>query len=318
MLGTSFRGRLAHLRGDVARAEGDVQMAVRLLAMHTDLRALPPLGAHLVDTLVERGEIDDADRMLAAAGLAGRIPRAPWINELLFQRGRLRLAQGRLDEGIADLIEAGRREEATGRINPAATPWASSVAVALAARGRADEARAGVHEELRRAREWGVARPIGVALRALGLLEGGEEGIALLREAVAELERSPARLEHARALTDLGAALRRANRRAEAREPLREALETARAGGAVAVARRAHEELTATGERLRPLAAAGAEALTPSERRVAELAAGGQTNREIAQGLFLTIKTVETHLSASYRKLDISSRRELAAALSAE
>jgi DNA-binding CsgD family transcriptional regulator len=146
-------------------------------------------------------------------------------------------------------------------------------------------------------------------------LEGGERGLELLRESLSVLEASPARLEHARTLAEYGAALRRANRRAEAREPLRAALEWARPAGALAVARRAHEELEATGEKVRPLLEGGIDSLTPSERRVAALAAEGHTNREIAQSLFLSIKTVEGHLSNAYRKLDVSSRRELSAVL---
>lgn len=129
------------------------------------------------------------------------------------------------------------------------------------------------------------------------------------------LETSPHRLEYARALADHGAALRRANQRSEARERLRAALELARRGGALAIAKRAHEELEASGEKLRPLLAGGVESLTPSERRVAQLAAEGLTNREVAQSLFLTVKTVETHLSHAYSKLGIGSRSELPAAL---
>jgi DNA-binding NarL/FixJ family response regulator len=92
----------------------------------------------------------------------------------------------------------------------------------------------------------------------------------------------------------------------------------ARPDGALAIARRAHEELEATGERLRPLLAGGVESLTPSERRVAAMAAEGKTNRAIAQELFLTVKTIEAHLSSAYRKLDIGSRAELSEAFSAE
>ena len=181
--------------------------------------------------------------------------------------------------------------------------------------GQHAEAKAVAEQELEGARAWGLARRIGIALRTLGLLEGGERGLELLRESLGVLEASPARLEHARTLAEYGAALRRANRRAEAREPLRAALDWARGSGALAVARRAHEELEATGEKLRPLLAGGVESLTPSERRVAALAADGHTNREIAQSLFLSVKTVEGHLSNAYRKLDISSRRELSAVL---
>ncbi|HZB74630.1 MAG TPA: helix-turn-helix transcriptional regulator, partial [Solirubrobacteraceae bacterium] len=111
------------------------------------------------------------------------------------------------------------------------------------------------------------------------------------------------------------AALRRANRRAEARESLRAGMELAGRCGADALSQRAHEELLVAGARPRRLMFSGPEALTPSERRVAELAAEGQSNREIAQALFVTTKTVEVHLTSAYRKLDIGSRVQLAGAL---
>ena len=139
----------------------------------------------------------------------------------------------------------------------------------------------------------------------------GDERLAALEEAVTVLEGSPSRLERAEALADLGAAWRRGGRRADARPPLREALELARRCGAAGLARRAYDELAATGERVRRYTPIGVESLTPSERRVAELAAGGMTNRQIAQTLFVTVKTVETHLAAAYDKLGIRSRREL-------
>jgi DNA-binding NarL/FixJ family response regulator len=120
------------------------------------------------------------------------------------------------------------------------------------------------------------------------------------------------RLEHARALVELGAALRRANHRAEAREPLREGLDLAIRLGATAVRQQAVDELAATGARPRSVRRTGVDALSPSERRVARLAAEGQTNRDIAQALFVTTKTVEVHLSACYRKLGITSRVGLA------
>ncbi len=125
------------------------------------------------------------------------------------------------------------------------------------------------------------------------------------------LDGSPARLARAEALADLGAALRRDRRRADARPPLREALELARRCGAVGLARTAFDELAATGERVRAYTPIGVESLTPSQRRVAELAATGMTNREIAQSLFLTVKTIESHLAAAYDKLGIRSRQEL-------
>ena len=129
------------------------------------------------------------------------------------------------------------------------------------------------------------------------------------------LEHSPARLEHARALVDLGAALRRANRRAEARRELRTGLDLASRCGAWALAERARTELRAAGGRSSDPGGEGAARLTASELRVAELAAGGQSNPEIAQALFVTRKTVETHLGRVYRKLGVAGRGDLARAL---
>ena len=148
----------------------------------------------------------------------------------------------------------------------------------------------------------------------LGRLER-DAGLEQLEEAVAVLAGSNARLEHAKALFALGAALRHARRPAEAREPLREALELAAACGAPVLADAARSELYAAGARPRTDALSGLGALTASERRVVDLAAGGETNRDIAQTLYVTPKTVEVHLSNAYRKLGVRSRRELPEAL---
>jgi DNA-binding NarL/FixJ family response regulator len=144
-----------------------------------------------------------------------------------------------------------------------------------------------------------------------------ERGLEHLHEAVEVLEDSTARLELAEALVALGTALRLTRAPSEAREPLRRALELADRCGADALVARARTELYATGARPRTTAVRGAASLTPSERRVAELAAGGRSNKDVAQALFVTPKTVEVHLSSAYRKLGISSRRELGGALAA-
>ena len=134
---------------------------------------------------------------------------------------------------------------------------------------------------------------------------------------MAELERSTSRLELAEALFALGGALRRARQPTEAREPLRHALELADRCGADALTAEIRAEIYATGARPRSTARQGAESLTASERRVADLAADGRSNKEIAQALYVTPKTVEVHLSNAYRKLSIRSRQQLAVALSA-
>lgn len=160
-----------------------------------------------------------------------------------------------------------------------------------------------------------LPRPLGDALCSAALVAGGDEGLALLREATAVIEPSPAMLVRARVATELGAALRRANQRAEARAPLALGLELAERAGATALVQRAREELIATGARPRRAARTGVSSLTASERRIAQLAANGQTNRDIAQALFVTPKTVEIHLSHTYQKLGIQSRSQLTAAL---
>jgi DNA-binding CsgD family transcriptional regulator len=137
----------------------------------------------------------------------------------------------------------------------------------------------------------------------------------LLRESVEVLGASDAKLEHARSLLELGAADRRAGRRVDARPWLSEALAEARRCEAFGVAARAHEELLATGARPRKILRGGVDALTASERRIAEMARSGMSNREIAQALFVTVRTVEVHLSHAYQKLDIGSRGELDQAL---
>ena len=184
--------------------------------------------------------------------------------------------------------------------------------------GRDAEAAALIEKELDFARVWGAPVGIAVSLRTLGLVTGGPAGLAMLEEAVEILEPTPARVEHARALVEYGAALRRSKRRIEARERLREGVEIAHRLGALALVAQANDELAATGARPRKVVQTGLETLTASERRVAQLAAEDMSNKDIAQALFVTVKTVEVHLSSVYRKLDISSRRQLAPTLAVE
>jgi DNA-binding CsgD family transcriptional regulator len=222
----------------------------------------------------------------------------------------LLLGDGRAEEALAVAEVMGRT--ARHVLHPDWKPWQSLKARALGRLGRRDEAIAAIEAELELARRCGVPATIGRCLRQRGELE---QDIDRLREAAELLAGSPARLEHARALAALGAALRRGRQATEAREPLRQALELAEACACPPLVESVRSELYASGARPRTAALTGVGALTASERRVATLAAEGQTNREIAQTLFVTPKTVEVHLSNAYRKLDIRSRRELPAAL---
>lgn len=232
---------------------------------------------------------------------------------LLGARARVAMSRGDYEQALETLLSAGEQMRAATS-NPGIWSWRSDAAIAAARLGDLDQARELANDELHDARRFGAARPIGIALRAAGLVESGERAVALLREAVAVLERSPAALERARALIDLGGALRRDNRRVDARQPLRRGMELAQRFEALALERRAHDELEATGARPRRRQLSGLAALTPSERRVAELAADGMTNRQIAQQLFVTVKAVQFHLGNVYRKLD-TTREQLAITL---
>jgi DNA-binding CsgD family transcriptional regulator len=198
---------------------------------------------------------------------------------------------------------------------PGFLPWRSQAALAQLALGEREPARRLADEEVELARAFGTPRALGAAKRVAGVVAGGDLGASLVREAIDEFERGDARLERARALTDLGALLRRRNRRTEARELLREALDAAHHAGAKPLERQAETELRATGARPRRIVLTGVDSLTASERRIAELASQGLTNREIAQTLFITARTVEGHLTSVFRKLLLDSRDELPAAL---
>jgi DNA-binding CsgD family transcriptional regulator len=291
---------LALRRGDLPQAESDARTTLELANRHEVVWTRIWSTAFLVNTLLERGELDEADQALAEGRIESALGSAATLHAML-ARGRLRLAQGRRSDAIADLRATG---DSVIVNNPSYVPWRSVLALGLA-HDDPEQARSLAEGELERARELGQPRGIGVALRARGLLSGGEDGIALLTEAVQTLRGSPASLELARALCDLGGAQRRAGQRSAAREPLREALELAQRCDAVPLAQLAREELLATGAHPRRERFSGPDALTPSERRVAEMAAGGLTNREIAEALFVTAKTVGTHLGHIYRKLDL-------------
>ena len=272
----------------------------------------------MINPLVEHGRLSDAEALLVETGVAERHSQSHtlcWAAMLLPARGRLRVAQGRLREGLADLLVCGERYESIANRSPALWAWRSEAALALAALDDQDGATELAAEELRLARELDAPRAVGVALRAAGIVAGDADGLHLLEEAVAVLAQSGAVLERARTLIDYGSALRRTRRPTEARLPLREGLELAARCGAEVLAERARNELAATGAHPRRDRLSGPEALTPSERRVARIAAEGRSNPEIAQELFLTRRTVEAHLTSAYQKLGISSRDELAAAL---
>jgi DNA-binding CsgD family transcriptional regulator len=311
--GLTWSALLALREGQVATAEVEARATLELAGRHELGWAKIWLAVILGQALLERGALSAAGDVLARVPEQVASPTAASAHAL-FALGRLRLEEGRMAEAAAALRSAGQRAIVD---NPNSFPWRSTLALALTT-AEPDAARALAAEELESARRFGQPRGIGVALRACGILRGGAEGIALLAEAADVLRASPARLELARTLYHLGAAQRRAGQRSAARQPLREVLSLAQECGASLLAARVHEEIAATGVHLRRDHLSGPEALTPSERRVAELAAGGLTNREISQTLYVTVKTVGTHLGHIYDKLGLEgpeARERLAAML---
>jgi DNA-binding CsgD family transcriptional regulator len=308
--GSTHRGLVALRAGRLPDAARDLHDALASAREHELFFTLPFIGGYLAETLAEQGCVQDAAAVLTAVPEAALEFAGPAAVTLLAARGAVRLAGGHRSEAVTDLRACGVRLAEMGARNPMVAPWRSTLALALGPEAR-DEATALVAEELALARELGIDRPIGVALLADARLRPSDAAIPVLEEAVEVLEDSPAVLQHARALADLGTALRRAGRTREARGRLRAALDGASRCGATGLAAQITTELHDSGARPRGPWLTGVEALTPSELRVARLAAGGLTNNEIAAELVIAPKTVKHHLGAVYRKLNITTRGEL-------
>jgi DNA-binding CsgD family transcriptional regulator len=305
-LASAVLADVTYQRGDLRAAEAHARAAAEIEPEDA--------VAVLVHVLIELGRLREADDLLEPRWLAADADHL-LLQPIRIANARLRIAQRQADEASNQLLICADWLQRWGACNPGRFPWRSTTAFALVDLGQHDQARGLAEEEVALARALGEPCALGVALRALGLVEQGADGIDLLREAHLELERSEARLEHARALVDYGAAIRRRGHRVDARVPLRTGLDLAHRCGATVLAQRARQELLATGARPRRAVLTGRDALTPTEARVAQMAAEGQSTPEIAQALFVTPKTIETHLGHVYQKLEVHARGDLARAL---
>jgi DNA-binding CsgD family transcriptional regulator len=317
----STLGLLKLRLGALPEADAAARVALRVLLEGDFTPGLAFAATVLADVAVEAGELDEAEALI------GLLPQEGWpagVGTVLIPaaRGRLRLAQGRPADALGDFELCARmfspdvwgaEMRDVGYLHAR-----SGAALALLRLGERESAVEMAQAELAEVRVFGAPRALGIASRVAGLAEGGERGFELLHESVASLRDSPARLELAHSLTELGAALRRSGERKAAAEPLGEGLELAVHCGARRLAARAHGELRTTGARPRRAWRTGVEALTPSELRAVRLAAEGATNREIAHQLYVTLKTVEGHLSRAYTKLGVKGREELPRVLEPE
>jgi DNA-binding CsgD family transcriptional regulator len=310
----STLGLLKLRLGALPEADAAARVALRVLQEGDFRPGLAFAVTVLADVAVEAGDLIEAESLLSL------LPQEGWpagVATVLIPaaRGRLRLAQGRSAEALADFQECaamfspevwGAEIRDVGYLH--ARAGAAQALLRLGERERAHEV---AQAELADVKVFGAPRALGIALRVAGLAQGGEEGVELLVSSVATLRRSPALLERAHSLAELGAALRREGRRSSAREPLAEALDLAARCGARPLAVRVREELKATGARPRREWRTGLEALSPRELRVVQLAVEGRTNREIAYQLYVTLKTIEGHLARAYTKLGIERRGQL-------
>ena len=306
-------------RAGIALRAGELELAEAISERGHEL-AQETGSAHFtampyVPVLLERGRVERALEVVDSLELSGAVLDL-WEGVIvLCQRGAVYTARGELERGIADMLDADRRMAEHGMHLSVLCDWVATASGALVRLGRESEARELVEHELEEARAFGAPRRLAIALSAGGLLEPGEQGLALLREAVQMVQRSPARLAYAHAVVNLGSGLWAQGQREQARQALTQGLDLARRLGALALAEHARSQLLATGARPRRDAISGPAALTPAELRTARMAADGLGNREIAQALFRSTKTVETQLSQTYAKLGISSRSDLVEAL---
>lgn len=297
-------GWLHSRRGDLAAAEADLTTVLTLSREAGMSMAVINAAYFMLDVLLERDGLAEVGELIDQLDLPAVFLKTYAGAMLLETRGRLRIAHNQREAGVVDLRAMGSTLTALG-FGPAVSAWRSSLALGLSA-GCREEALALAGEELSLARATGLARPQGIALRTLGILARPPLGIEALEESAALLADSPARLEQARSLVALGSALRRANQPTQAREPLRAGLDLAYSCGATRLSEQAQQELLAAGGRRRRSSTSDRDSLTASELRIAELAAGGATNSEIAQTLYVSLKTVETHLSHVYAKLGLA------------
>jgi DNA-binding CsgD family transcriptional regulator len=304
------QAQIAYQRGDLERCMLEGRGAIEVGGEFARRLVTP----WQVMVLTEQGHLTEAEQLLGSVGMLGPIPRSVLLTAMLGSRGRLRLAQGDPSRAVDDLAGARDRNAAwlKQRVEP---PWQPLLAEALVLTDRIQEAADEAEAYAKIAPGWGTRRALGHATRMRALVAPRDRAIVLLEEARTHFAASNAGLEYARTLLELGARRRAAGQRRAARAILRDAHDAAHLCRATALCERARAELLLAGGRPRPPAGAGADALTPAERRVAEIAAGGATNREIAGRLYLSPKTVEMHLRSAYRKLDLPGRAGLATAL---
>jgi ATP/maltotriose-dependent transcriptional regulator MalT len=306
-----YAAELAQRTGRIADAENEARLALDLTPDDVNLFTGGAIEI-LVWALAERGAFAEAHALLEEHNLVGNLGGQIWEIGILHSRAVLALAEGDFSRAHDQAVHAGRLRIAQGRPNPAWTPWRATASLALAHQGHRSEAAALAAEEFALAGRFGAPGAILIAAHAQAVAESDDaRRLELCETVLARMSAPCSVLELSRMRLELGHALTRIGRRVQARGPLQLALADADRAGATLLAERARRELVATGLRPRRAQTEGVASLTPRQRQVCELAASGTANRAIAQQLFLSVKTVETHLAAAYEKLGVETREAL-------
>ncbi len=310
-----YAAELAQRTGRIADAENEARLALDLTPDDVNLFTGGAIEI-LVWALAGRGAFAEARALLDEHDLTDEIGRQIWEIGILHSRAVLALAEGDFPRAHDQAVHAGRLRIGQGRPNPVWTPWRATAALALAHQGRRHEAAALAAEELALAERFGAPTAILAATHAAAVAEADDaRRLETCEAALLRVGDTGSSLELSRIRLELGHALARLGRRVDARGSLQVVLADADRTGATLLAERARRELVATGLRPRRAQTEGLASLTPRQRQVCELAASGTTNRAIAQQLFLSVKTVETHLAAAYEKLGVETREALVGAL---
>ena len=313
-LGT--RSALSVAAGAFSAAGVDASLALAIArreSWHLDL-VMPTVG--FATALTFQGRAAEAERMLAGLSGAGdRLENSVLEKHLyLMARAAARVHLGDPRGALAHLRACGRSLAEAGVRNPLFTPWWSEAALLLAEVGDRSAATSLVEYGDDLVRSWDVPRARGVLLLARAAVTTPAGRVELLEEAVTLLDSPGSRYDQHRAHRALGVVLARLGDHRAARGQLRRATTLALQCGAAPAAAACRELLRRAGGRAAQVEVSGC-ALTAGERRIAELAAAGDTNREIAASLYLSTRTVELHLTNVYRKLGVTGRSGLAAAL---
>lgn len=304
-----LRALSAYQRGDVRRAVTEAVTALGTGSLHGAL--YPVVMACLVRARLAADDVAGAAEVVAPLGDFD-LPDIIVFNHALVARAQVRFALGDLDGALAGMRLAVQRVPRAVRYSRV-LPWRQLAVPVLLAAGHEDEAGAVAADDVAAARSWGTPGAIGAALSAQALCVATDQRATLLSEAIELLETSPARLDLAAAMLALGETMTDLDMTDAGLDLLWRGVELAQSCGAHALVARGQSSRRAAGARPLRVVVPDSETLTPSQRKVFDLAVRGCSPREIAEALFITIREVEDELQGVYAELGLRGPADLVA-----